>query len=396
MSYKLASSTWDHNEIKAIQEVIESDMYSMDKKVHEYEVAFAKYLKSKYSIMTSSGSTANLLMIAAMFFTKDKSRKLKRGDEIIVPAVSWSTTYFPLQQYGLKVKFVDIDRHTLNIDLSKLKDAITDKTKAILAVNLLGNPNDFDSIMALIGKRKITLLEDNCESLGAKFGGKQAGTFGLMGTFSSFFSHHIATMEGGCVVTDDDELYHILLSIRAHGWTRNLPKVNLVSGTKSDDPFEESFKFVLPGYNVRPLEMSGAIGIEQLKKLPSFIDTRKANARFFVELFEDHPYIDIQKEVGMSSWFGFAIILKENSPINRSELVSLLAEHDIECRPIVTGNFLKNVEVLEYFDYEISGEIVDSDYIDKNGLFVGNQQNDITENITYLYNVFNDAFHLKC
>tara|TARA_B110001450_G_scaffold3840_1_gene3940 strand:- start:14597 stop:15802 length:1206 start_codon:yes stop_codon:yes gene_type:complete len=395
MKYKLASSTWDHSEIEAIQEVIAADMYSMGEKVREYEVDFTKYIHSKYAVMTSSGSTANLLMIAAMFYTKDETRRLKRGDEIIVPAVSWSTTYFPLQQYGLRVKFVDIDRDTLNIDLVKLKDAITNKTKAILAVNLLGNPNDFDVIRALIGDRKITLLEDNCESLGAIFGGKQAGTFGLMGTFSSFFSHHIATMEGGCVVTDDEELYHILLSMRAHGWTRNLPKENLVSGTKSDDPFEESFKFVLPGYNVRPLEMSGAIGIEQLKKLPSFIDMRVANAEFFVELFLDHPYIDIQKEVGDSSWFGFALILKENSPINRRELVSVLAAHEIECRPIVTGNFLKNVEVLEYFDYEVSGLIEDSEYIDKNGLFVGNQQVDIIENIRYLFEVINDAFHQK-
>ena len=265
MKYKLASSTWDHSEIGAIHKVIATDMYSMNEKVREYEVDFTKYIGSKYAVMTSSGSTANLLMIAAMFYTKDKTRRLKRGDEVIVPAVSWSTTYFPLQQYGLRVKFVDIDRETLNIDLAKLKDAITEKTKTILAVNLLGNPNDFDVIQALIGDQKITLLEDNCESLGAIFGGKQAGTFGLMGTFSSFFSHHIATMEGGCVVTDDEELYHILLSMRAHGWTRNLPKENLVSGNKSDDPFEESFKFILPGYNVRPLEMSGAIGIEQLK-----------------------------------------------------------------------------------------------------------------------------------
>ena len=391
MKYELASSTWDHHEIGAIERVIKSDKYSMGQEVLRYEVDFANYFGANHAVMTSSGSTANLIMIAAMFFSKDKERRLVRGDEVIVPAVSWSTTYFPLQQYGLKVKFVDIDRDTLNIDLEKLKDAITDRTKVILAVNLLGNPNDFDAIQVLIGARKISLLEDNCESLGALFRGKQAGTFGLMGTFSSFFSHHIATMEGGCVVTNDEELYHILLAIRAHGWTRNLPKENLVSGTKSDDPFEESFKFVLPGYNVRPLEMSGAIGIEQLKKLPSFIDQRIANAKFFIKLFADHPYIDTQKEVGESSWFGFALILKENSPITRRELVSVLAENEIECRPIVTGNFLKNIEVLEHFDYEVSGAVENAEYIDKNGFFVGNQQVDIIKKIQYLFDVINDV-----
>lgn len=395
MKYKLASSTWDHKEIEAIHRVIESDMYSMGEKVKEYEDNFAKWIGGRYAIMTSSGSTANLLMIAAMFFTKDKAKRLKPGDEVIVPAVSWSTTYFPLQQYGLKVKFVDIDRETLNIDLNKLENAITDKTKLILAVNLLGNPNDFNAIQALISNKKITLLEDNCESLGATFGGKQAGTFGLMGTFSSFFSHHIATMEGGCIVTDDKELYHILLSIRAHGWTRNLPKENLVSGTKSDDPFDESFKFVLPGYNVRPLEMSGAIGIEQLKKLSDFIDNRIANAQYFVKLFADHPFINIQKETGQSSWFGFSMVLKENSPISRRDLVTSLSQHEIECRPIVTGNFLKNVEVLKYFDYEVSGTIQHAEYIDKNGLFVGNQQVDIKECIQHLYDVIDYTFLKK-
>ena len=387
MKYKLASSTWDSKEIEAIQEVIESDIYSMGKKVKSYESDFANYIGSNFAIMTSSGSTANLLMIAAMFFTKDKSRRLKRGDEIIVPAVSWSTTYFPLQQYGLKVKFVDIDRDTLNIDLEKLKSAITNKTKAILAVNLLGNPNDFTKIQNLICERNIILLEDNCESLGASLNEKKAGTFGLMGTFSSFFSHHIATMEGGCVVTDDEEIYHILLSIRAHGWTRNLPKENMVSGIKSDDPFEEAFKFVLPGYNVRPLEMSGAIGIEQLKKLPSLIEVRRKNADFFVNLFSSHPFIQIQKEVGQSSWFGFSLVLNEKSPISRKALVSLLDKNAIECRPIVTGNFLKNTEVLEFFDYEVSGNMDSANLIDKNGLFVGNHHIDITENIKALHDL---------
>ena len=191
MEYKLASSTWDEKEVKAIHRVIDSDNYSMGEQVEAYEKDLANYIGSKFAIMTSSGSTANLLMIAAMFFTKDKSKRLSRGDEVIVPAVSWSTTYFPLQQYGLRVKFVDIDRKSLNIDLNKLAEAISDSTKVILAVNLLGNPNNFDVINNLIGDRKITLLEDNCESLGATFKNKKAGSFGLMGTFSSFFSHHI-------------------------------------------------------------------------------------------------------------------------------------------------------------------------------------------------------------
>ncbi|WP_027849703.1 DegT/DnrJ/EryC1/StrS family aminotransferase [Marinospirillum minutulum] len=386
--YSLASSTWDEKELSAIQNVIDSDMYSMGKHVEEYEKQFADFFGSKYAVMVSSGSTANLLMIASMFFTKKP--KLKRGDEVIVPAVSWSTTYFPLQQYGLKVKFVDIDRETLNIDLDKLESAITDQTRAILLVNLLGNPNDFAAIKSLVEGRDITILEDNCESMGATFQGKQAGTFGLMGTYSSFFSHHIATMEGGCIVTDDEELYHILLCIRAHGWTRNLPKINHVTGEKSDDPFDESFKFVLPGYNVRPLEMSGAIGKEQLKKLPGFIDARRENAAYFQSLFKDHPHIQTQKEVGKSSWFGFSLVIKENAPFSRKDLVKVLNDNGIECRPIVTGNFLKNENVLKFFDYEVAGTVECAEFIDSNGLFVGNQQKNIQGQIKYLYDVIAD------
>ena len=387
INYSLASSTWDEKELAAIQRVIDSDMYSMNTQVAQYEKDFASFFGSKYALMTSSGSTANLLMIAALFFKKDNP--LKRGDEIIVPAVSWSTTYFPLQQYGLKVKFVDIDLDTLNIDLDQLEAAITDKTRAILTVNLLGNPNDFARINTLIADKDIILLEDNCESMGATFEGQQAGTFGLIGTFSSFFSHHIATMEGGCVVTDDEEIYHILLCIRAHGWTRNLPKENSLTGTKSDDPFEESFKFILPGYNVRPLEMSGAIGIEQLKKLPSFIAQRRKNAEYFLSLFADHPDFLIQKEIGDSSWFGFSFIIRQDAGITRKEVVKKLVDNGIECRPIVTGNFLKNKEVLEYFDYEVSGTVDNAEYLDKNGLFVGNHQIDLTEQLNLLHQVLN-------
>nr|2R0T_A Chain A, Pyridoxamine 5-phosphate-dependent dehydrase [Escherichia coli]2R0T_B Chain B, Pyridoxamine 5-phosphate-dependent dehydrase [Escherichia coli] len=385
INYPLASSTWDDLEYKAIQSVLDSKMFTMGEYVKQYETQFAKTFGSKYAVMVSSGSTANLLMIAALFFTKKP--RLKKGDEIIVPAVSWSTTYYPLQQYGLRVKFVDIDINTLNIDIESLKEAVTDSTKAILTVNLLGNPNNFDEINKIIGGRDIILLEDNCESMGATFNNKCAGTFGLMGTFSSFYSKHIATMEGGCIVTDDEEIYHILLCIRAHGWTRNLPKKNKVTGVKSDDQFEESFKFVLPGYNVRPLEMSGAIGIEQLKKLPRFISVRRKNAEYFLDKFKDHPYLDVQQETGESSWFGFSFIIKKDSGVIRKQLVENLNSAGIECRPIVTGNFLKNTDVLKYFDYTVHNNVDNAEYLDKNGLFVGNHQIELFDEIDYLREV---------
>ena len=391
MKYPLATSTWDNDEKNAVYDVIESGMCTMSKNVQAFESDFARYVGSKYAVMVNSGSSANLVMTAALFYRKSGS--LKAGDEVIVPAVSWPTTYYPLYQYGLKLKFVDIDKRTLNYDLEKLADAITDKTRLLMVVNLLGNPNDFNAIQNIVGGRNIVLIEDNCESLGATYKGKHAGTFGIMGSYSTFFSHHMSTMEGGVVVTDDEELYHILLCLRAHGWTRNLPKENLVSGVKSDDPFEESFKFMLPGYNVRPLEVEGAIGVQQLKKLPGFIDHRRRNAEVFQKCFSNNPYFSIQKEIGNSSWFGFAIVLNEKSPVTRKEFATALLNANIECRPIVAGNFAKN-PVMRYMQHEIFSDLVNADLIDTNGLFVGNHQYDLQKELAYFDEITRKIFSL--
>lgn len=384
--YPLATATWDESEYQALQDVISSGMFTMGPKVAQFEKDFANYIGSKYAVMVNSGSSANLLMIAALFYTKNTRIKLSPGDEVIVPAVSWSTTYYPLYQYGLKIKFVDIDLNTLNYDLEQLSQAIGPNTRAIVAVNLLGNPNDFSKLKTIIGDRDIVLIEDNCESLGAEFEGKKAGTFGVMGTFSTFFSHHISTMEGGLIVTNDEELYHILLSLRAHGWTRNLPKENHVCGTKGDDPFEESFRFVLPGYNVRPLEMSGALGIEQVKKLPHLIAERRKNGALLQKALVNHSDLLIQSEIGHSSWFGFSLIIKPGSVWTRKDLVKRLTELGFECRPIVTGNFAKN-EVVKYFDSEVHGQLKNAELIDQNGLFIGNHHYSIADAIEVLKNI---------
>ncbi len=379
--YPLATATWDEAEHAAMQRVIASGMFTMGPNVAAFEKGFAEYIGSRYAVMVNSGSSANLLMVAALFYTKENP--LRPGDEVIVPAVSWSTTYYPLHQYGLKLRFVDIDLQTLNYNLDQLAEAISDRTRLIMAVNLLGNPNDFDRINRMVGGRGIRLIEDNCESMGAEYQGRKAGTFGVMGSFSSFFSHHISTMEGGLVVTDDEELCHILLSLRAHGWTRNLPKFNHVCGEKGDDPFTESFRFVLPGYNVRPLELSGAIGVEQVRKLPALIAERRKNGRLLQEKMADHPELMIQKEIGQSSWFGFSLVIRPGSPWSRDRLIARLDAAGFECRPIVAGNFARN-EVMKYFDAEIIGDLSAADHIDQNGLFVGNHHYPMVEALVAL------------
>lgn len=381
IKYPLATATWDKAEFDAMNRVIKSNSFTMGKEVSKFEIDFANFFNKKYAIMLNSGSSANLLMIASLFFKKDNP--LKAGDEIIVPAVSWSTTYMPLQQYQLKVKFVDIDLHTLNFDLNKLSEAVSSKTKAILGVNLLGNPNDYNFIKSLIKDKNIYLLEDNCESMGARYEGEYAGSIGLMGTFSTFFSHHISTMEGGVLVTDDEELYHISLSLRAHGWTRNLPKVNHITGIKSDNSFEESFKFVLPGYNLRPLELSGAIGQEQLKKLPLIIENRRENAKIFTNIISKYEWLIPQYEIGESSWFGFSLIIKPTSGKEREKLVEIFESFGIEYRPIVAGNFVKN-DVISFFNYEVSSELTNANLVDSHGLFIGNHHYNLSKEFKVL------------
>lgn len=382
--FQLAATTWDNEEYKAMQRVIQSGIFTMGRNVEKFERDFGRYINSRHCVMVNSGSSANLIMVAALFYKQDSP--LKRGDEVIVPAVSWSTTYFPLYQYGLKLKFVDIDMETLNFDLDQLSQVISDRTRLIMAVNLLGNPNDFPKIEKLIKNKQIYLIEDNCESMGASIDGKKTGTFGVMGSFSSFFSHHMSTMEGGMIVTNDDELYHILLSLRAHGWTRNLPSNNYVCDKNEDDAFMEMFRFVLPGYNVRPLELEGAIGVEQVKKLPRFIKQRQLNGRQFSEVMRGHTDFLVQKEVGASSWFGFSLVIRPESKLTRTDLIKILDDLGFETRPIVAGNFAKS-SVINYFDYEIPFSLKNADYVDKNGLFIGNHHFPMDEAIQAISNL---------
>ncbi len=367
--FPLATSSWDDAEYAAIQRVVDSGRFTMGPLVAQFERDFAAQFGASHAVMVNSGSSANLVAIAAAILDPDID--LNPGDEVLVPAVSWATTYYPLSQYGLKLRFVDIDIDTLNMDLDLAEEAITPRTKAVFAVNLLGNPNDFARLQRICDDHSLLLLEDNCESLGATFEGRAAGTFGAMGTFSTFYSHHIATMEGGVVLTDDERLYQTLVSLRAHGWIRELPAQNYVHD-KTGDPFEDSFCFALPGYNFRPVEMSGALGIEQVKKIPTIVEERRKNGAIFTDLVGSLPDVRIQREVGESSWFGFSMILEGAYAGRRRELGAALESVGIESRPIVAGNFTRN-PVMRYLDAEVPAALPAADAVHVDGLFVGNR-----------------------
>jgi CDP-6-deoxy-D-xylo-4-hexulose-3-dehydrase len=380
--YPLANSSWDHDELRAIERVVKSANFTMGTEVSEFESDFAKKFGSDFSVMFNSGSSANLGLLAGLKYMKNS--KLNDGDEILVPAVSWSTTYYPIHQLNMKLSFVDIDLDTLNIDTNRIEDAITPKTKAIFAVNLLGNPCDFEELYTIADKYNLLLIEDNCESMGAKYKEKFTGTLGLGGTFSTFFSHHISTMEGGLVTTNDICLYEAMISLRAHGWLRNLPLHNSVYN-KSGDDWEDSFKFVLPGYNLRPIEMEGAIGKEQLKKIDKFLEIRQLNAKFLLKSSERLSNFKFQKEIGQSSWFGFSIILTNKLIGKRKELVATLNEAGIESRPVVTGNFTRN-PVIRHLNHVSIPELPNANLVHDNGLFVGNHHYELDNEIEILTN----------
>lgn len=365
--YPLATSTWDDAEPAALARVIAGGRYTMGAEVRAFEEAFAARLGARHAVMASSGSGANLLALGAAFHHPDLG--WQKGDEVIVPAVSWSTTYFPVTQMGLRLIFVDVDPATLCINADQAEAAITRRTRAVLAVNLLGQPADLTRLRSICDRAGLALIEDNCEAMGARLNGREAGTFGLVGTFSTFFSHHLCTMEGGVALTDDRRMADAMRSLRAHGWTRDLPPDTHLP--VDPDPFVAQFRFVLPGWNLRPLELVGAVGQVQLGKLDGFLAQRRANAAVFRDLFEGHPDVAIQSGPGESSWFGFALTLRGRLAGRRAQVVRALGDAGIECRPIVAGNFLAN-PVIAHLDHRVAAPVPNAERMDRDGLFTGN------------------------
>ena len=379
MIYPLAYSTWGKEEVEAIQKVIDTDMYTMGNHVKQFEQEFAELFNSPNAVMVNSGSSANLLMLSLLKW------KYRLTGDIIVPVVGWATTYFPIVQNGFKINFVDVDPNTWNIDTTKIEQAITPNTVAIMPVNLLGNSCDYKAIKEICFKHKLLLIEDNCESMGAKFNNQYTGTFGLAGSFSFFFSHHIQTMEGGMVLCKHKDDADYLRSMRAHGWVRDLPD-NSSLYKKTGNAFNDNFIFATPGYNLRPLEMSGAIGSVQLRKWNDIMKVRLENTKHFLNLFANKSWCRIQNEIGESSWFTFGMVLDGELKGRREEIINALTNAGIQNRPLASRNFLKQ-PVMPNLDHIVSGTMDAANDIHDNGFFVGNGSIDIKEGIDKMYEI---------
>ena len=361
--YPLTKTVLDNNDIKSGIDVLKSRWITMGRETLKFEKAFSKKISKRSSIMVNSGSSANLLIFQCLI--NPMVRKLKLNDEVLLPAICWSTSLWPIIQAGLKVKFVDIDLKTLNIDINDLKTKITKKTKAIMLVHALGNCADMDKIVKICKANKIILIEDTCEALGSKYKGKQLGTFGDFSSYSFFYSHHITSGEGGIVCSKSKKDADIIRTLRSHGWHR------AISNKKSN-----SWSFINSGFNLRPTDICAAIGNSQLKKLKKISLVRQYNFKLIRNaLLNDKRYaynFDIIQESLKNDivWFGIPIVLKSNDKNYKNKVTKKLNKLGIDTRPLISGNFA-NQPAVKLYKLKINSNLKNANYIDNNSFFIG-------------------------
>ncbi|HEX3971192.1 MAG TPA: DegT/DnrJ/EryC1/StrS family aminotransferase [Stellaceae bacterium] len=353
---RLHEPTFSTDEINAAIDCMVSTQVTMGAKVKKFEREFADKYHFAHGVMNNSGSSANLLAVAAIANPETKDG-LKPGDEVIVPALSWSTTVWPLVQLGLVPVIVDIDPATLNIDPAQIEHAIGPKTRGVMIVPVYGNPCAMDAIVDICKRRSLTLIEDCCEALGAFYDNKPVGKFGRVATFSFYFSHHMTTLEGGICVTDDFELAEMMRILRAHGWIREVEDKK--RWTTRYPEIHERFLFVNQGYNLRATELQGAMGSVQLPKLDGYVQKRRDNAAWFRRTLGQYgDVMDFQDETpkGLHSWFGFPITIREKAPFKVTELMAALEAAHIETRPIICGNIARQ-PAMKLFPHRTVGDL---------------------------------------
>ncbi|MDD5145717.1 MAG: DegT/DnrJ/EryC1/StrS family aminotransferase [Candidatus Pacebacteria bacterium] len=367
--------TFGADEVNEAIDSLLSTYVTMNEKVYKFEEMFASYLGVKYAVMVNSGSSANLIALSVLSNPITKNH-IKPGDEVIIPAVTWSTTAFPIINIGAVPVLVDINLNNFNINADLIEKAITKKTKAIMPVHLLGNPANMPKILKIAKKHNLFVIEDSCESHGAEISGKKVGTFGDMGTFSFFFSHHISTMEGGMVVTNNEKYAELAKTLRAHGWIRELKDRGKIA--KKYPKFDKSYLFVNMGYNLRPTALQGGFGIHQIGKLENIIKIRRKNADFWInKLSKYNKYLILPEKKEKTGerrvWFGFPLIIKETSGFSTKEMTDFLRQKGIENRPIMAGN-LDEQPGMKLFKYKVSGNLKNSEFVMDSAFFFANHQ----------------------
>jgi len=386
---RLHEPTYGADEIYAVTEKLLLDRITMGEAVRTFEQTFSDYGGYAESVSVNSGSSANLLAIAALV-NPEKENPLQPGDEVIVSALSWATTVWPLVQFGLVPVIVDIDSQTLNLDAKAVEAAIGPKTRAVMPVHVYGNPCDMDALSAICNNHNLYLIEDCCEALGAEFNGKAVGRFGHIGTFSFYFSHHATTLEGGMCVTEDFQLSELCRILRAHGWTRDCKdKTAQQARFPEIDP---RFLFVNSGFNLRISEPQGAMGTIQVKKLAGFVDKRRESAAFWQKSLSNHAewvHMQTEQKNGKNSWFGIPITVDASAPFTAQEIRAALEENGVETRSIICGNIARQPG-MKLYQHRISGDLPHANHVMGAGFSFGNHQAIGPEALDHIQSVINN------
>lgn len=365
MFWKLQGDVLDKHDLELLVKFIKrTSRFTQFRNVSKFEREFSLWQKCKNCVYVNSGSSANFLLINAL----KELHRWSMDDEVIVPAVTWSTNIGPVIQNGLKPVFVDVNLKDLAFDYERLEKAITKKTRAIFVTHLIGIPADMFLIKRIVGNRPIAILEDCCEAQGATISGKKVGSFGIGSTFSFYWGHHMTTVEGGMICSDDKELYKMLLMKRSHGLARELPLKYHEQIKKIYSNIDFKFLFLTDGFNMRNTELHAEIGLSQLKKIDSYIKIRNSNYYYFIELCRGYDELILLESKGISS-FSLPFIFKDR--IKKRQFQEFISKHGIESRPLISGNLLLQPFLKTYYDPE---NFINADFLHYNTFYIGNNQ----------------------
>jgi degT/dnrJ/eryC1/strS aminotransferase len=368
----------------------------------EFEIEFAKYMQKKYCLLTTSGSSANLLALTALTSPLLGKRKLKKGDEVITVAAGFPTTINPIIQNGLIPVFVDVEIGTYNIKVDELEKALSDKTRAIMIAHTLGNPFNLDAVITFAKKNKLFVVEDCCDAVGSLYNGKMVGTFGDIATVSFYPAHHITMGEGGAILTDNPHLERAIKSFR--DWGRDCycePGSNDTCGKRFTGQYgtlpkgyDHKYVYSHVGYNLKITDMQAAVGLAQLKKLPDFVNKRKDNFKKLYEglkKFNEYLILPYATENSDPSWFAFPITVKENDKFTKNQIVAHLEKNKILTRQLFAGNVTRQ-PAYEDVEYKIVEDLKNTDYIMNNTFFIGVYPGINDEKMEYILKTFESFF----
>lgn len=380
-----AGRVYDEKELVAMTDAVLDFWLTLGKNALKFEDRFSKFLYTKNTILTNSGSSANLLAISSLMSIQLKDR-LKSGDEVITPALTFPTTFNPIVQNNLMPVLLDVEHDTYNMDASKLEDCLSDKTRMIMLPHTLGNPNDMDTVMDFASEHDLYVIEDTCDALGSKYNDKMLGTFGNIGTFSFFPAHHMTLGEGGALITDSNALGSIIRSLRDWGRACTCPVCKIIEDDTYKCPQRFSFKtaslpedydkryvYVNIGYNLKPLDIQAALGIEQLKKLPKFLKARKRNFKELYKFFSEYEeYFVLPRSFPKAepAWFALPLTVRKNDKFERGDIIRWLENNNIETRLLFAGNIVHQPGYREV-KYRVACELSNSDFAMDNAFFIG-------------------------